>query len=199
MASETSLMKHKHWVFLFWLQSFTIWNEITLTKEASWTYKLIFIVNDWFRSCTDDGKCEVDGAGRTFANNHKDKIVPHLVEKGRDPLNNDEIVANHNDKLRNAIHKSDDSRLQERLAYHIKLATIRALRASRPLFDTLVTITFELLRNYHNSDHIDSILHITRCFVHRDNKGVDSITLQNYILFQLRVSSALSVTCVKLI
>ena len=66
--------------------------------------------------------------------------MPHLVEKGRDPLNNDEIVANHNDKLRDAIHKSDDSRLQERLAYHIKLATIRALQASRPLFDTLVTI-----------------------------------------------------------
>jgi len=46
-----------------------------------------------FWSCTDDGKCEVDGSGKAFADSHKNVLVPDAVENARDPVDVHDIVS----------------------------------------------------------------------------------------------------------
>ena len=84
----------------------------------------------------------MDGVGRTFADTHRKKLVPEIVEEGGDPIDNDELCAQFLKEHRLPSHSCKDTRLQERFCYHLTLADLHKLRGERPLFDTLVTINF---------------------------------------------------------
>ena len=94
-----------------------------------------------FWSCTDDGKCEVDAAGKNFADDHVKKGVPKIVEEGKDPLNCGVLVDNYNEDSQIPPHQGKESPLDHREAFHLKPETIEAFRASRPTFDTLVILS----------------------------------------------------------
>ena len=91
-----------------------------------------------FWSCTDDGKCEVDGAGKRFAEDHKDVLVPGAVEEAKDAVDCLVLLDKYNELLRNPKHKGKDSPLEYREAFVLDPQDIDDLRASRPLYKTLV-------------------------------------------------------------
>ena len=91
-----------------------------------------------FWSCTDDGKCEVDGAGKACANAHKDVLVPKAVERAEDPVDCEVLVDVYNEACRYPEHQSKGSPLDYREAFHLDPSVIETLRASRPAFATRV-------------------------------------------------------------
>jgi len=95
-----------------------------------------------FWSCTDDGKSEVDGAGKAFANTHVTDLVPDVIEKAKDPLDCKNLRDSYNitKKFVKKENRSKSTCVDYREAFAIEPQTIEELRASRPTFETLVFI-----------------------------------------------------------